>query len=266
MRLQLIMTVGMILTASQAYAGAWTQAQGQTQVIITASTYSARQLYTNKGRKRQQARYHKYELNPYLEYGYRDDLTLGSNLSLQRASQSASSNLGLGDSEFFLRQRLWEENGWVVSAEPLIKLPSLRSSRDDTPKLGSSFADVAMGLSTGYGFSAYGQNHFINLDSQYRHRFGSAKDQLRISASSGMRLDARWMLLPQMFFTYRTQAPTIANFTQSSADDYNQVRAQLTAVYTLKESLSLQAGGFMDVDGKNAGRGKGVLLALWTRW
>ena len=265
MRFQQIVSLAVILCATQAYGGAWTQPQGDTQLILSAATYDSHQLYNVKGRLRPQASYHKYELNPYIEYGYRDDLTLGSNISLQRTqgSSRADSNWGMGDSEFFIRKRLLESDGFVASVEPLIKLPSFQSSGQDIPKLGASHGDIALGLSTGYGFSAFQLPHFINLDTQYRYRLGAAKDQIKIAATTGFHVSSAWMIMPQAFVTYRTTTPRHSNFTQSSGDDYNLVRFQLSAVYALTDATSLQCGGFTDTDGKNAGRGKGVLLALW---
>jgi hypothetical protein len=258
-----ISLIGVCLT-NLAYAGAWTQSSGSGQVILTLDYYRATQLWDTRGNKQPQKHYSKYELSPYFEYGLRDDITIGANLSLERASQN-STNWGLGDSEVFLRKRIYNHNGFVASVEPMIKLPSPESSTAQ-PRIGSSNLDLAMGLSGGYGFSAYGNNHFVGVDSQYRRRLGKAKDQLKITASAGIGITKRWMLMPQSFLTYCTAKSTTASFTQSSADDYNQARLQLSVLYKLSDTTSLQTGGFADIDGKNAGVGKGLNMALWKRF
>jgi hypothetical protein len=71
--------------------------------------------------------------------------------------------------------------------------------------------------------------------------------------------------MPQTFMTYRTSGNSTSAFTQSAGDDYNLIRLQLSAVYKMSDTLSFQFGGFKDTDGKNAGQGKGLLLALWKR-
>lgn len=257
--------------ASAAYAGAWTQESGHGQLILNTTYYATDRLWDNQGHRHDQPTYSKYELNPYLEYGITDTITAGANLSLQRAHQDGApgamdqTNWGVGDSEFFVRKRLWQGNGFVVSAEPMVKLPSPESSRE-MPQLGGVHPDAGMGLSAGYGFSAFGQNHFVDLDTQYRYRFGPPKDQVRISGTVGIGITERWMVMPQMFATYRTASPSVASFTQSSADDYNLVKLQLSAVYKVNDTVSLQAGGFLPVDGKNTGIGSGVLVALWKRF
>jgi protein XagA len=250
---------------SEANAGAWTQPAGRAQLITTGLYYTADKLYTDQGQKQNQPRYTKYELNPYMEYGLWDGMTLGSNLSLQRTQQEGTPeqvNWGVGESEFFLRQRLWQENGLVVSAEPMVKLPSPDSS-SDLPRLGGSRLDIGMGFSAGYGFAALGLHHFVNLDTQFRYRLGTPKDQVRLAATAGIAVAPDWTVLPQLFLTYRTSNPGMASFTQSSGDDYNLAKLQLSAVHSITPDISLQMGGFRDIDGKNSGAGYGLLVAVW---
>lgn len=257
------------VAAGQAYGGAWTQEEGSGQLIATGLYYTADRLWNNRGKKQPQPTYRKYEFNPYLEYGLADGITIGANLSLQRAQQegtstsASQSNWGLGDSEFFVRKRLWQRDSFIVSSESMVKLPSPGASHNDSPAIGGDHPDIGTGLSAGYGFAAGGLNHFANLDTQYRYRFGRQKDQVRLAATLGIHTTERWMLMPQVFATYRVSDPRATTFTQSSADDYNQLRLQLSAVYKLRDDVSLQFGGFSDVSGKNAGIGKGILIALW---
>jgi hypothetical protein len=271
MRIQIITAIALSLLSANAYAGAWTQSQGTGLAILGGTYYNADHLYNNNGDRRNQPTYSKYELSPYLEYGVTDAITVGTNLSLQRAHQdgaagsSDQTHWGVGDSEFFLRGRLYQHNGFVVAAEPMIKLPSPESSGSQ-PKLGGSHPDAGMGLSAGYGFKAYGQNHFADLDTQYRHRFGAPKDQVKIAGTVGVGLSDRWILMPQAFITQRTSSPAVATFTQSSGDDYNEFKLQLSAVYKASDDISIQVGGFSDVDGKNVGEGRGVLVALWKKF
>lgn len=268
----LLIAVALALEAGRAYGGAWTLASGDALFILTGSSYDAGERFDDKGHAKSQPDYRQYDLNPYIEYGLRDGVTIGADTQLQRASQGGNptlrgqNNTGIGDSEIFLRKRLWQQNGFAVSIQPLIKLPSLQSSASDIPKLGNSHPDAALGLSGGYGFSAAGLNHFIALDTQYRYRFGAQKNQTNFAATAGIHVSQRWTIMPQAFLTYRTGKRANAGFTESSADDYNLVRLQLAAVYELRKDVSLQFGGFDDIYGKDTGHGRGVLLALWKRF
>lgn len=255
-----------LLVSHAAWAGAWTQPQGKGQLILNNWYYQADERFTNTGSDVSQPTYRKYELNPYMEYGIADGITLGTNLSLQRTSQSSNTNWGIGDSEFFARFRLLQQHGWAVAAEPMVKLPSPHASRDEVPVIGGDASDVGMTLSAGYGFEAYGKQHFITADAGYRHRFGTPEDQMRYSLTAGFSLAPKWQLMPQVFVTQRTNSPAVATFTQSTGDDYNLVKLQLSAVYHYNDEWALQAGTFSHVDGKNSGAGEGVLFAIWKNF
>lgn len=248
-----------------AFAGAWTQPESHAFLALTGSYYRTDELYNNRGDTQSQATYSKYELNPYFEYGLWDGVTLGANVLLQRAHQSSDTNWGLSDTELFVRGRLWQKDGFVLSAEPMVKLPSPESA-DDQPRLGGSHPDAGMGLSAGYGFTAWGLNHFADIDAQYRHRFGDPKDQARFAGTLGIRLCERFILMPQVFITQRLDTPTTATFTQSSADDYNLVKLQLSGVYKATDDVSVQVGGFTHQAGKNTGAGSGALFSVWKNF
>jgi len=261
----LLILLEIFVFSGNAFAGAWTQAPGDGLAIITTSYYGTDRFFDNSGHSQPQPAYTKTTLSPYLEYGWRDGTTIGANLSLQYARQDGTftqSNWGLSDSELFLRQRLWQLNGFVLSAEPMIKLPSPERA-SAMPKLGGHSFDAGFGLLAGYGFGAFGLNHFVDLDTHYRYRFGVPRDQINLAATAGISLTERFMLMPQMFLTYRASAPKVAIFTESPADDYNLVQLQLSAVYKLNNGVSLQGGGFATIDGKNTGAGGGVLFSVW---
>ena len=252
-----------------AFAGAWTQDQGSGQAILTGSYYNTDSYWDNQGHKQSEPAYSKYNLNPYLEYGLTSDITVGTNLSLQRdhqdsgAGSAAQTSWGLGDSEFFLRKRLWQDGGFIVSAEPMVKLPS---PTDRMPKLGGSSPDAGLGLSGGYSFTAWGLSDFADIDTQYRHRFGTPKDQINLAGTLGISVSPSWMIMPQTFLTYRTTTPAVAAFSNSAADDYNLITLQLSAVYKASNDVSLQFGGFSHVAGRNTGGGEGALFAVWKKF
>lgn len=265
MRLYLFPLLAIPLVTAHAYAGAWLQPRGKGQIIMTGLYYSTDQLFDIDGKKTVQARYMKRELNPYIEYGLRDNITVGANLSLQKTSHIAETNYGIGDSEFFARKQLLKWRGLRVAVEPLLKLPRLASS-SDFPKIGSDYPDTAMTLSAGYGFSALGRNHFADVDAGYRRRLGLPQDQIKIAATVGIGITPTWMLMPQAFLTYRVTQPSIATFTQTSDDDYQLAKIQLSGVYKLRDDVSLQFGAFSHIRGQNVGAGDGALFAVWKQF
>lgn len=259
----------LLLVPQAGYSGAWTQAKGSGQLILNGWYYTTDSYYDNSGSETSQGTYRKYELNPYLEYGLMDGVTLGANLSLLRASQDVAggdiSNYGVGDSEFFARFRLWEDYGFVISAEPLVKLPSPEPS-NETPSLGGRHPDAGLSLAAGYGFSMLGYHHYADVNAGYRHRFGEPKNQILYSATIGVTVAPRWVIMPQAFITQRTNDPSVATYTQSSGDDFDLTKLQLSAVYKYSHDTSVQMGGFSHVDGKNTGAGGGALLSVWKKF
>jgi protein XagA len=261
--------LAIVLHSGYVQAGAWTQFEGQGQIILNSYYYTADEMFDNQGKRQNLPRYLKYELNPYMEYGLTSSVTVGANLSLQAAAQKnvngQLANYGVGDSEFFAKGLLFDDGKFAVSATGLVKVPGLGSWRTE-PVIGSTHPDLGAGISAGYGFSAFGQHHFVDVDTLYRYRFGVPKDQANLAATLGVHILDQWMLMPQMFTTYRIQKPQTATFTQSSGDDYNEVKLQLSAVYEYTPAMAFQCGVFADVAGENAGVGKGVLVSMWRNF
>jgi hypothetical protein len=260
------LTPFLCLIASAVYAGAWTRQAGSGLYIQNASYYFTNKFFDNSGNKKTFSGYGKYELNPYLEYGLSDRLTIGSNIFLQRVSQTTNNinnqtNWGIGDSEFFSRLRLWQKNGFIVSAEPMVKLPSLVREAA-MPQIGNRNFDAAITLSGGYGYKAWQLNHFVNIDIGYNHRFGSPHDQVKFSGTAGFSVSENWMVIAQVFNTSRFGTNIAPTFTESSADDYNLTKLQISAIYKIDSKLSLQTGIFSNIAGRNSGAGNGVVLAV----
>lgn len=211
--------------------------------------------------------YRKYELNPYIEYGLSDRLTVGANIFLDKVSQydTTSSqnrtNLGIGDSEFFARSQIWKKDGLVFSAEPMIKLPS-PDSRSDSPQIGSDKFEAGLSFSGGYGFKAWELDHFIDISTGYRHRFGTPHDQFKLSATAGFSVTKQIVITTQLFSTLRTDKSASPAFTQSSIDDYDLTKLQISAAYKIDDKLSLQLGVFDHIYGRNVGSGGGTIFSV----
>lgn len=258
-----------VISITDAYAGAWTQEKGRGQFVLNQTFYYANAYYDNNGKLRPKLLYRKYDLNPYVEYGLLDSVTVGGSLSLQYVQQELFGgrmySYGLGDSEFFTRLRLVRHGDFVFSAEPLVKLPSPQSS-DRFPRLGSAYPDAALGAYAGYGFGSRYRPHFADLYLGYRWRFGEPHDQIRATATLGYSFSQRWMVMPQIFIIKRREAPPLSRFTQSAGDDYTLGKTQLSVVYKMNTGMSAQAGLFIHDAGTNTGAGGGMVVSLWRNF
>lgn len=251
--------------AHSALAAGWVRDAGKGLFIQNASYYSASKFYDLNARKRNQNRYTKYELNPYVEYGVTERLTLGANIFLSHVSQydarfsSNSANYGIGDTELFARSLIWKGKGF--SFEPIVKLPHL-DSQHDVPSIGSKYVDAGMGISGGYGYTAWGLEHYVNLDAGYRHRFGTPNDQLRFVATAGFSVTENILFTGQFSRISSLNQPESAMFTQSSGDDYELSKIQFLMAYKFADNMSVGLGVFADINGKNTGGGKGSVFNL----
>lgn len=255
------LTLALCFLPNFSYAGAWTQAAGKGLFIQNFSYYSTNKYFDNSGNKQSMSRYRKYELNPYIEYGLNDWLTVGANVLAPMATQSGQTNFGISDSEVFVRARIWRQNNWVVSAEPMVKLPSLWDETD-LPKIDNNNFDAGLTLSAGYSFGYWGLDHFINIDGGYRHRFGAPHDQMRFSATAGISVTPKAKILTQVFNTSRIAGSNSAIFTQSSSDDYDLTKLQISGIYKIYDNISLQVGAFTNIEGRNTGSGNGGMFAV----
>jgi hypothetical protein len=262
--------ITLALTASQCLAAGWTQPQGKTQTILSARYYSTDQFFDNTGNSKQQNTYTKYEINPYAEYGLTDAITLGANLFLAYVSQDIPSaikadNVGISDSEIFSRIRLYHDESSVFSLQPLIKFPSLYT-RAGQPRSGGEQFDIELTAQGGRNFTVATIPAFTTVSAGYRHRFESPSDQLKLDWAVGAQVSERILLLPQISYTGRLNTPINPAFTQSGSDDYNLLKLQLSAVYSVSEDWSAELGIFDHTSGKNTGGGGGVILALWKQF
>jgi protein XagA len=248
-----------------AVAGSWVQPKGQLEYTQSYSYYNSNHYRDVRGVRRSTSAYRKHELNPYFEYGLSENTTLGANLFLPYVNKAGKAHYGIGDSEFFARRKLWKAHGYVLSFAPLVKLPTLPRNNSQPP-IGSSHIDVAGITSLGYGFSAFGRNHYLNFDVEYRERFSKPNNQWRFTASAGIQLSERWMVIPQLYVTSTPTKAISPTFTQTSNDDYDLTKLQLNLEYKLDEKRALTFGAFHHHDGKNTGLDNGLMVSVRTRF
>ncbi len=250
--------------SGQAFAGAWTQKAGALQSITTIAIYKAAEFFDRNGRKNSQNSYYKQSASEYIEYGLRDDLTIGGQLNLIRAYQQVGaqerSSFNLGDSEFFVRKLLWQSNSKVLSLQPYIIAPSL-DKHNEVPKIGSD--NFSFGLKINYGVSGtlYGYGYYLDLAGGLLNRGGKPQDQWKSEATLGVDLNHNWQIISQAFLTTNRRGIMNNSFTQSAMDDYDATTIQLSAKYRLTKASHLQAGAYKTISGRNIGAGEGVLFS-----
>lgn len=257
-----------------AYGGAWTFPQGTGQVILNNVYYLASDEFTKSGNRRafsNDGEFTKYEFNPYIEYGVRDDLTLVLNLFARRVAFSSDFsddvNFGVADPEIGLRYRLTPPDArtiWAVQGH--IKLPL--AFPDGDPPLGNEQIDVDARVLVGRGFSIAGHWGYWDLQLAYRFRDEEPADEIKLEATLGVSLSARWLVIGQFFGTVGLRNGTSVRIGNNPTIDpnYDLYKAQLSVVYDLTKSVRLQLGYVRDLAGRNTGAGDAALLAVWFRF
>ena len=251
-----------------AHAAAWTLPQDKSQMITNVVFYRTDEIFSPSGHRNDIPAFQKWEVNPYYEYGYRDDLTLGLSpffhyLRQEQPGRGTDTNLGMAETEAFARYRFFERGHTVLSVQPLIKLPSLYTN--DDPKAGRSQMDAELAVLGGYTFEWMGKEHFTEAKAAYRHRFGELDDQYKFDATVGFTLTPDWQLMPKMFLV-RDAGKHTSQTSVSGQSDYDLSKLQLSAVYHLDEAYAVEFGGFRHMDGENTGAGGGVLASFWVNW
>jgi hypothetical protein len=251
-------------------ANPWLQKPGHGIAILAYTQYETSHYFSANGDRTSQPRFAKRELNPYIEYGWSDDWTLGGSLFLQHleqvdASGTTQENWGLGNSELFARRHLWSGDKASFSADALLALPATYEI-DAEPRAGRNDYDIAFALNGGTGYHLLGRDHFAAVRAMYRHRLGLLQDQVQLEARTGFSVGDDWMIMPELLWTLPVQGVSAVTRSVAGQNDYRLLKGQLSAVYALDEHNRLQAGLFRHLDGADTGGGGGVLLSVWRNF
>jgi hypothetical protein len=255
------------LLSPSAQAGAWTLAEGTGQAILTTSYYETTDRFDAHRDRVSGNRFEKVTLNPYLEYGLTNAVTLGLSpeyefLENHVGGGRTDQTNGFGDVETFARGRLWHDDWSVLSVQGMVRAPTGYNEKR-SPALGYDQVDLEGRLLYGLSGTVAGTSWYTDLEAGYRKRFGSPADEVRADLAFGWRPVSDWLLLAQSFNTLGLRNASSSTTAQTNGPDYDSFKLQLSAVYTLSERVSVQAGGWREIGGRNSGAGNGALLALW---
>lgn len=270
----LVTALFLLLPAPAALGGAWTFEENTGQLILNALYYRADDTFTKGGHRRAFANdgaFTKWELNPYLEYGLRNDLTLVFDTFLRHVEFSdrfgSDRNFGLADPELGLRYRLSAPEAKTVwSVQALMKFPVDTSG--GTPPLGNDQVDAELRLLVGRDFSLGSRRAFWNVEVAYRFRDEEPADEVRLDATLGYYLTSDWLILGQFFGIrgLRNGSPISTAGNPTVETDYDLYKGQFSVVYEVAPPVRLQVGYTRDLAGRNTGAGHGALFALWFRF
>lgn len=262
---RIVILVATGLFASAAQAGAWLQPKGDGLVIGQATYYTTAKYFDAEGTLQRQSRFAKYELQPYIEYGLLDNLTLGGSAYAQRDTQAGGSDVGIADPELFARTTLWKGERQLVSIQPLIKLRSQFQS-NNPPRGGSTSTDEELSLLYGLNINLFSPRDYLDASAAYRVRSGRLNDQWRAGAALGLQVADQWQIIPAIHMITSTGPKDSASFTENGDMDYDLLKLECTGIYQLDQKRWLQASLFHHAMGRQTGGGSGLSLGYAQRF
>ena len=253
------------LTPITAHAGAWLQKSGKGIAVAQATYFSTDKFYDENGNRRGQNRFDKTELNIYAEYGLYENLTIGTNVFANYVEQAGEDNVGVSDAEFFIRTPLYEDETWMVSLQPLVKLPS-EYDKQIALRGGSRSTDMELSALVGVNQPIISNKDFIDTRIGYRERNRGLDGQWRADATVGVYPTDDLLITTSVRSVISNADPNGVNFREDGEQEYSQSKIEVGAQYALSEDYWLQVTAFSHVDGELAGGGEGISIGVGMRF
>ncbi len=239
--------------------------KGEGLAITQITNFTSDEYWDTDGTIQPQNTYHKWELQPYVEYGLTERITIGGTAYLQHTMQSGDKNRGIADPEFFARMKLWQHGPHLLSIQPLIKLPSRFEHHSSTPRGGSKSTDAELSLLYGRNLPIVSDNDYADIRLGYRSRSRHLHSQFRFDAALGLKPFERWQFIPAMRYVEASTIDTAA-FRQNGELDYDLLKGELTVLYSLPSGNWVHATYFKHLQGYQTGTGSGISLGYAVRF
>jgi len=247
-----------LVAPSTAQAGAWTQATDETIVISKLTVTTAPQAFAVTGEAQEGASFSKTEVETYLEYGWRETVTLIGRVNWQDTIAGSDRQTGFTAFEVGARTRFWRfTNGSVFSAQASIIFPGRRYDRN-TPLLTSGNTDYDIRLLQGVPTTFFGFSGFSDFQLAYRYRTGNAPNEARFDATLGIHAAPNWLVLLQSF-NINSVGGAEPPFTA-----YRSNKLQGSIRWQFARGRFVEIGGVRTIAGVQTVRETGGLISFWA--
>lgn len=252
----------------KASAAAWTRAQNQYLLVIPVEYSTADRQFDENGDKVDRLRFQQAQISPYFEFGLTDTLTIGAQprfiwVRQANAMGGDDNNSGLADVDVFARYRLWGRDSAALSAQALVRAP-IEADETEVAPLGFDQADIEGSLLYANAYPAGSGRIFYNVDVGYRKRFETPGDEIHGNGFIGWPPnDSRWTFVVASNNTFGVKNEDDNLFEALTArPDFRRNQVQGSASYRLGDRVSIVAGGFTTVSGRNVGVSHGGFISL----
>lgn len=233
-------------------AGAWLQDKGSGQIITSATVSRADRSFDADGSTEAAPDFAKEDYGIYAEYGLTSRLTAVFDARVTRLHPDppASTVTGFGETQLGLRGRVWQKGPQLLSLQGTLLFPG-------DSVLTSGGLDAEIRALHGVSFTLGRMPGFLDSGLAYRKRAHGFRDELRPELTIGLYPAARWLLLAQSFNVVTIGSGRTNVFTGQ------QNKVQLSTVYRLTETVSVQLGGLATVAGTDVPEERALVTALW---
>lgn len=254
-----------------ARAGAWTQEESAGSAFFqTTATWSS-QAYDAQGVLFDSRTYDKVTTQLFLEYGASDWLTLMAAPELIQIDVGAgeagtidgapSRYSGFGYTDLGARVRFAQGEGWIVSAQALLRVPGAKPSAG-LAAIGYGDSEIDLRLLAGLTFTLFGLPAFLDLEAAQRLREGAPPDEIRLDATLGVRVAPQWLMLVQSFNVMSEGAGQEPIFGVS----YEYYKLQVGGMYDAADNVSFMLAGVTTWYARNAIQENGIVAAVLLRY
>lgn len=253
--------LGVLIAPSAATAGAWTLPQDAGQIIAAVAPSTATSAFADGGLT-SIPRYNKLDADVLAEYGLTNQLTLMLQSGLQHIDIGApvdAARTGLDYTDFGARYQFLQANGWVFSGQAVLEIPGT-SDRSNPAAIGYTDVEADFRALVGKSFMLGNMPAFVDLELAQRQRGDGAPNEFRADGALGIQVLPRWLMLAQSF-NVMSEGAGNAIF-----GSYEYYKFQLSAVYALTPTWSLQGGGFTTYAGRNSLQENGLIFGVWHRF
>jgi protein XagA len=249
---------------STAWASAWTLPEGTGQWLATLDASTATEFWDKNSVLASTPRYNKIDADVLVEYGITDRLTVLIDPGLQHidiAPPVSAQRTGLDYTEFGARYAFFQVPTWVVSAQATVRIPGTFDTSNPAA-IGYTDVESDVRLLVGHTFDIGTMASFFDIEVAERVRTAGLPSEFRVDATLGTYVAPRWLLLLQGFNVVSEGAGNV-DYTGGS---YDYEKVQLSAVYALTPTWSLQGGGYVTYAGRNALEENGLIFGVWHRF
>lgn len=250
----------LLLLATQAQAGAWTEPKGHWQIISSFDVARASEGFGGTGIADAPIRYDKLYSKLLIEYGWSDRLTLIAAPEVVVANYSWAGGAPAHDRDVSFeagaRYRLSDRFG-ILSLQASYK--SAGPSDLDNSIGRDSARIVELRVLYGRNFTLLGRDGFADLELAQRFVGGPRPSETVLDATAGWRLAPRTLAMVQSFNTVS------GGDAKPPYTYFRTHKIETSLVRSWGTRWSLQLGAYMSPAGQNSLVEQGVEVAIWTK-